>query len=320
MRSHTPLMLAGLIWLLASCMITAPTADGEYAFRGEAWPTAEAEFAPLAEAGDATAQFYMVVMSLRGLLATPLSDDAQRSYLISSASGGELRALGLMVWLSANTEQRGEWLEAYRTGWAEVHTINDDGDILEQLRALGVMDRVLLAPMEELIDGPLSPGTFSNLFPMITPQTEDSFLSASLAFTDADFLAVDQALARDKNKEAQTRLALRHQTGRGVEKDPKRSIRLLRAAASNTPAPRNCFYQAQVGDTPASVQCFGQGAATPGNPRAQWELCQIYAFGRDTEQDEGKAEFWCNRAMRDPRYRTLARDTLIEMAPPPSSE
>ncbi|MEM0928659.1 MAG: hypothetical protein AAGI89_05120 [Pseudomonadota bacterium] len=304
---------AGLAFALTACTITSPTTDGVSAYLRSAWPTAEAEFAPLAQQGDTTAQFYMVVMSIRGLLDAPLDEETQRSYLVSSASGGELRALGLMVWLSADTDQRREWLDAYRTSWAEVHSLNRGDNLGQQLRMLSAMDSELVEPMEELIGGPLSSGAFSNLFLSITQETEDDFLRASLALSDADFLTVDQALARDKNKYAQARLALRHREGRGVDQNDRKAIRLLRAAGSTTPGTHNCLYQPEVGNTPASLQCFGQGPSIPAVARAQLELCQMYAFGQGTEQDQGKAEFWCNRAMRDARYRTRARDVLIEM-------
>ncbi|MEO1042958.1 MAG: hypothetical protein AAFX52_11770 [Pseudomonadota bacterium] len=314
-----------LIWALVSlavagCGTTSPSSEGVEAYRQAEWIAAAEELSPLAKRGDALAQFYLAMMSLRGVLQPSLSEEDTRAYLTSSASGGHDGALGLMVWLSADPKERRRWLDVHHVYEAQRRDNPSNQSLVHWESDQSAVDRDLMEVMDEIAGGPIPLSAATEFFPIITPDRERWLLQASMPLNDVDSLVVDQRLARRGNKEAQTRLALRYQSGQGVDKDDDRSITLLHAAGTDTPGQNGCFDQVDVHRSPGSAQCDGQRSTIPGIPRAQWELCQAYAFGRRTEQNEDKAEHWCNRAMADARYRTRARDVLIEMAPPPPSE
>ena len=304
--------LALMISLLG-CSTSAPSDAGVRAYREGMWAEAEATFAPLAARGGAQAQLYIAALAVGGQLNAPLSEDTQKAYLMAAARSGEPAALGHMSWLLADRSEREDWLQSFRANKDQPKEADDlDSWLARGDRTIRV-DHALQEKMEWTAKGPLPHDAGTHLFPLISPQTEEAFLSSALQIEDRDWVAVDRQLAGNSDKTAQVRLALRYMYGRGLARDDTRAVKLLHAAGSPTSTSIPCSYQSTVRNVTSSIQCTDQGQVVLGQSRAQWELCQIYAKGKRMKQDASKAEIWCNRAMSDPNYRTRARDALIQM-------
>ncbi len=86
-RAAALVTLFGLCWLFAGTALGASIRDGELAAQEENWVTALSNWRPLAEAGNARAQFYLAGVYEQGL-GVPRDPNAAVEWLIKSARNG----------------------------------------------------------------------------------------------------------------------------------------------------------------------------------------------------------------------------------------
>ncbi|MEM6912417.1 MAG: hypothetical protein AAF511_00420 [Pseudomonadota bacterium] len=307
------IFFALLFSVLAGCTATTAVPDGVTAYHQNDWARATALLTKPAARGDAEAQLYLALIGLQQSPSQAPNDSALRDYLVSSASSGSYSAYGVLLWLNADGATRDQWLARYRSRPEVLRPPADDRGLIRDHDGPFIIDRQPLGVMETAAGGPLPYAMIDALYPLVDASDQEATLWREITLDTDDFLTVDLGQARLGLKEAQTRLAMRHETGRGVAVDHRRAMRLLHTAASPSAGTQHCADQASIDDVSDFVLCAHQHRATTGLPAAQFKLCQAYAFGELTKKDEDQAEYWCNRAIQSERFRRLARDVLIQM-------
>ena len=298
--------------LLAGCATPPPYAEGVQLFMQEDYAAASAELAPLAERGDPTAQYYTAVMRLKGVSDTPRAPDDALNLLSASARSGERDALAVLVVLAMTEEERASFAAAAEfrraplkdgaiAGWPYFPTLSANSSMRSRRLA------------EAAAGGPVS---LPLLIEMIKAIYDIESWPPDSKTVDVDgsvLREIDDARARRGDKYAAARLGHRYKEGLGVERNLKLAFEWHLKAARPSPAPRNCIYQAPVGDGAGSVYCYPAGAATAGVPEAMLEVCRAYAQGAGVAQNPARATRWCNRAAKHPSLRAEAEAVLAAL-------
>lgn len=299
--------------LLAGCATQPPPyAEGVQLFLQEDYAAASAELAPLAERGDPTAQYYTAVMRLKGVSDTPRAPDDALSLLNASARSGDTDALAVLVVLSMTEGERA--LFAAATDFQPARPkdgARPDGPYLSILSANFSMRSHRLA--EAAAGGPVSLPLLIEMIKAIYDIESWPPDSKAVGVSGSVLREIDGARAKRGDKYAAARLGHRYKEGIGVDRNLALAFEWNLKAARSSPAPRNCIYQAPVGDGAGSVYCYEAGVATAGVPEAMLEVCRAYAQGAGVAQNPARATRWCKRAAKHPSLRAEAEAVLAAL-------
>ena len=298
--------------LLAGCATPPPYAEGVQLFMQEDYAAASAELAPLAERGDPTAQYYTAVMRLKGVSDTPRAPDDALSLLCASARRGDREAFAVLVVLSMTEEERTLFAAAtaFQPAPLKDSTMLDE-PYLSIMSANSSMHSRRLA--EAATGGPVSLPLLIEMIKAIYDIESWPPDSKAVGVSSSVLREIDDARARRGDKYAAARLGHRYKEGLGVDRNLALAFEWHLKAARPSPAPRNCIYQAPVGDGAGSVYCYPAGVATAGVPEAMLEVCRAYAQGAGVAQNPARATRWCNRAARHPNLRAEAEAILAAL-------
>lgn len=301
--------------LITACATSAPSAEGVQAYLRQDYQQALAQLDPLARKGDATAQYYVALMTLEGRpeATTAIATPAQAlALLAASASAGDNRALATLIVLSLTPPEREALAEAFKTQPAPPLEDLIPG-VTFSLSAAAVLQPRAHAIAEATAGGPLPLAMMISIASALKTVETWPAGSQTLEAGAFSFYEIDKARAERNDKYAAARLGNRYKEGVGAAQDPAAAFRWHRKAARTSGPPRNCVYQAPVGDAPASVMCFDAGAVVAGVPKAMLELCRAYADGVGVDRNPARAKRWCRRAAKDAQWREEAEAILASL-------
>lgn len=302
--------------LITACATSAPSAEGVQAYLRQDYEQAVAQLDPLAQKGDATAQYYVALMTLEGRPAatTAIATPGQAlTLLAASASAGDNKALATLIVLSLAPPEREALADAFNTEPAAPLMEGVIPGATVPLSAITVLQPRARTLAEAAAGGPLpfamTIALASALKTVETWPAENQTLGSG-AFS---LYKIDKARAERNDKYAAARLGNRYKDGVGVAQDPAEAFRWHRKAARTSGPPRNCVYQAPVGDTSGSVMCFDAGPTVSGVPKAMLEVCRAYADGVGVDRNPARAKRWCNRAAKNAQWRQEAEAILASL-------
>lgn len=312
---HKRLLSALLIALslITACATPPPSAEGVQAYLRQDYQQAVAQLDPLVQKGDAAAQYYVALMTLEGQPAatTAIATPAQALTLLAASAGaGDNSALATLIVLSLAPPEREALADAFNTEPVPLMEGVIPGATVPLSATAALQPRALA---EAAAGGPLP---FAMMIAIASAlKTVETWPAENQTLGSGAFslYEIDKARAERDDKYAAARLGNRYKNGAGVAQDPAEAFRWHRKAASASGPPRNCVYQAPVGDAPGSVMCFDAGPAVSGVPKAMLEVCRAYADGAGVDRNPARAKRWCNRAAKDAQWRQEAEAILASL-------
>lgn len=111
-----------------------------------------------------------------------------------------------------------------------------------------------------------------------------------------DIFRINRCLAKTGDEAAQYRLARAYETGEGIEADLHKAVKWYKRSG------RPKSGQTPVYIAPVGGQSYGwvlnvtTGQASPGDPRAQFRLGEMYREGEGLRKSRSRARKWLKRA------------------------
>lgn len=304
--------------LVASACTTlaAPSTTGVRLYQQGDADEAYAELAPLADRGDAAAQFYAAYILLqRKALASASERERALSWLLGSATSGNLQAYGLILALATSADEEAAFVRASASSESLVIGALDETPALDEssLRAPNEIGGQAYAIAEEVAGGPLDYEEYVHMAKFIYEIAEGKIARPAISISDEQLFAIDEARAKAGGAYAQARLGKRYALGRGVAKNDALAFDWRLKAAKTRGPGRSCVYQAPAGGGSGSTYCYDTSPATAGVPEAILEVCRAYAYGIGTDRNPGKAQGWCKRASQNSSTRESAQRVLRDL-------
>lgn len=293
-----------------------PSASGVAAYKQGDTLTAFTELVPLADSGDATAQYYSSLIIMEK--TSPERSGSQQSvlpWLINSAKNGNDQAFAMIIVLAMTESQYNAFIEATDMIGSRASGLRR-GTTSDGTRYVGGplrLDGQAGVIAEQVSAGPLSLFVRSEMALAAFKFHEESLIRPAGSIRESDLVSIDKSRAKNGNKYAQARLGNRYAEGLGVERDTKTAFDWHLKAAKKSPAARNCVYQAPVGSGTGSTYCYDAGSATEGIPQAQLAVCKAYAYGRGVSQSKSRAQQWCRKAAENSALSQEATQILTQI-------
>lgn len=216
---------------LSSCVTAPPSQTGVALYRQGDFAGAYSELAPLAERGDAIAQYLVARMSLSGETATGLNTDGALGMLVNSAKQGNTDAYALLLLIKMEPQQRAQFRSGANSSTLTPGFRTSGGEQILRMK----VDMTKTGEIAEAAAG--GPISLAALLAMVS---QADFIEAWPAenqkprISNDALLSIDKARAKAEDKYAQLRLGLRYAEGRGVEKNEQTAFDFFMTSAASS--------------------------------------------------------------------------------------